>query len=296
MALSWQFIVAYIALATTAAVLCSVSLFGIVKTKRTVYATRLFSAGLLVVDLLFLVLSSVSKFFPYNDIFWLQHVARGLHISSWTAVLVMSLERLLAVNWPYQYIKMVTKRRARIVCAATYVLGFLQYAMIRVLVCYISSEATNCNAAFKIYLLLLLTMMPIISSCVYFKLYLIVRESFKRCFQKQRMSEFKGTFVSFLYMTNTFVCSLIYLISSVFMIVTGLDSHPDGGLGIITDFITLVNCYIDPLIYVIWYRETKLELLKVAQTCLPRLKPKIQKMQTEVYNIQIYVPNRTNDK
>ena len=66
--------------------------------------------------------------------------------------------------------------------------------------------------------------------------------------------------------------------------------------GIITDFITLVNCYIDPLIYVIWYKETKLELLKVAQTCLPRLKPKIQKMQTAIYNIQIYVPNRTNDK
>ena len=46
----------------------------------------------------------------------------------------------------------------------------------------------------------------------------------------------------------------------------------------------------------IWYKETKLELLKVAQTCLPRLKPKIQKMQTAIYNIQIYVPNRTNDK
>ena len=66
--------------------------------------------------------------------------------------------------------------------------------------------------------------------------------------------------------------------------------------GIIMDIITPVNCYIDPLIYVIWYRETKLELLKVAQTCLPGLKPKIQKMQTEIYNIQIYSPNRTNDK
>ena len=62
------------------------------------------------------------------------------------------------------------------------------------------------------------------------------------------------------------------------------------------DIITLVNCYVDPLIYVIWYKETKLELLKVAQTCLPRLKPKIQKMQTAIYRIQIYVPNRTNDK
>ena len=43
-------------------------------------------------------------------------------------------------------------------------------------------------------------------------------------------------------------------------------------------------------------QRNNLELLKIAQTCLPRLKPKIQKIQTEIYNIQIYVSNRTNDK
>ena len=76
------------------------------------------------------------------------------------------------------------------------------------------------------------------------------------------------------------------------------------------DFITLVNCYfisisesrhysiaiIVCLVDICQIQRNNLELLKIAQTCLPRLKPKIQKIQTEIYNIQIYVSNRTNDK
>ena len=76
------------------------------------------------------------------------------------------------------------------------------------------------------------------------------------------------------------------------------------------DFITLVNCYsisisasrhysiaiIVCLVNICQIQRNKLELLKDAQTCLPRPKPKIQKIQTEIYNIQIYLSNRTNDK
>ena len=297
MALQLFLIVPYVTIATVAVFLCCVSLLGIVKTKRTVYVIKLFSAGLLVVDIFFLIISSISKFFPYQHVFLLQHVARGLHVTSWIAVVVMSLERLYAINWPYLYIRMATKRRCRAVCVGTYTIGFLQYAIIRGLACYTSQKgAVECTGAFRVYLLLLLVLMPAISFVSYCQLYRIFKQSFQHMsHHRKRISEFRGTWVSFVYMINTFICSLVYLVSGVHIVVSGINTYHHGRLGMITDFISLVRCFVDPLVYIIWYRETRLQLLKVAQSCFPGIEPKVKKMQVEIFNIQTYSPKFTTN-
>lgn len=282
-------IAAYVAIASFAMILCLISLFAIIKTKRTVYSTRLFSSGLLIYDILFLIFSGISKFFVYEDGYFLQHLARGFHVSSWIIVGSMSFERLCAINWPYSYLKIASKCRTRAICMAVIVISFLQYWIIRGCACYATNEHITCGIGLKVYLLVIFVVMPVFSFISYGKVYRIINKNSEQIRKRHRMSDFRGTLVSFLYLINTALSSMVYLISGIYALVR-LSGDKDGRLAAVTDFINLVNCLADPLIYVIWFREARLEILKLGMMCFPNIEPKISKMHIEIYNIPIYSP------
>lgn len=43
----------------------------------------------------------------------------------------------------------------------------------------------------------------------------------------------------------------------------------DGFYGRVADSSNLVNCIVDPLIYVVWFKETRLEILKMVDKVFP---------------------------
>ena len=280
----------YILVASVAAVLCFVSLFAICKTKKTVYSTKIFSSGLLVFDILFLVCSSITKFLLYKESFLLQHFVRGLHVSSWIVVASMALERLFAINWPYNYLKFATKQRIRAVCIGIFSLSFIQYVLIRGMGCYAENTPINCGVGLKVYLLVIFITMPVISFLAYGKVYKIINRNSEHISHRHRLSDFKGTYVSFMYLINTAVSSLIYLGASVIVLLRFSTSEKDARLATFADFVNLINCLIDPLIYVIWIREARLEILKLTRLCSSRYKSKIYVMEIELFNIQTYLP------
>lgn len=51
------------------------------------------------------------------------------------------------------------------------------------------------------------------------------------------------------------------------------------------DMTIMLSAIIDPCLYVLWFKESKFELLKLFSMCIPSLKNKIESMRTEVYNI-----------
>ena len=281
--------IVYITLASMATVLCLLSLFAITRTKRTVYSTKILSSGLLVYDVLFLLSSSIPKFFGHEQMYVFQHLARGFHVSAWIIVGSMAFDRLWAINWPYRYLQIASRRRTRLVCGAVFILGLLQYIIVRGTTCYATDMILYCGKGFKVYLILIFVLMPVLSFVSYGKVYRIIKQNKEQIRRRHRLTDFKGTLVSFLYLINTALCSSVYFVTGVYVLVK-LTSDKDGRLAAVTDFVNLFSCIADPLIYVVYFREARFEIYKLCLVCFPRIQPKLTQMKIEIFSIPIYLP------
>ena len=280
---------AYVTLAAVATVICLLALFAIVRTKRTVYSTKILSSGLLVYNISFLISSSIPKFFDPEHMYMFQHLARGFHVSAWIIVGSMALDRLWAINWPYSYLQIASKRRTRLVCGAVFILCLLQYFIVRGAACYATNMIRDCGKGFKVYLMVLFVVMPIISFVSYGKVYTIIKQNKEQIRKRHRLTDFKGTLVSFLYLINTAICSVVYFATGIYVFVK-MANNNDGRLGAFTDFVYIFSCLADPLIYVVYFREARLEIYKLCLICFPQIQPKLTQMKIEIFSIPTYLP------
>ena len=279
-------VVLYTSISFATLILCSLSLVAISRTKKTPYATKLLSVTLLTYDILFLILSCVCKLFDYSDIYVVSHMARGFQIAAQMVVGAMALERLFVLNWPYVYLRVVTGRVIRCACCVLFLFTFTQFYGIRAVMCYLRNKAINCGLTYSVYFILVSTLIPGISFISYIKIYRIIRNSGRQLQLKQTIRQYKGTIASFLVLINATVTQLLCLAFSLLYFARNSNGIKESGLvATLADWGNLLNCIVDPLIYVIWFRETRMELLKLVQGMCPWVKPKIEMMRNEIYHL-----------
>ena len=279
-------LVLYLSLSSAVLVLCMLSFVATYRTKKTPYATKLLSLGLLTYDSLFLALSSVSKLFEFNDVYIIWHATRGFQVAAQIVVGCMALERLLVLNWPYIYLRVVNERRTKILCIAVVVFGFLQYAAVRGAVCYARNKAVKSGLGFAAYLISVSVLVPAVSFICFIKIYKIITQSVTKDRKMHAVRQYKGTVASFLVLVNTTVSQVAYLGLSIWnftRIANGLAAN--GFIATLADWSNLINCIVDPAIYVIWFSETRMELLKIVKGICPCVKPKIEKMRIKIYQL-----------
>ncbi|KAH3862963.1 hypothetical protein DPMN_025939 [Dreissena polymorpha] len=93
------------------------------------------------------------------------------------------------------------------------------------------------------------------------------------------MRQYKATSIVFLYLVIVIVTSVAYLILILFSKLEYALIRQS------TDIILNINCLLDPCVYVIWYRECRMEILKMFSTCFPGLKDRIETMRHEIFFI-----------
>ena len=276
-------LVSYICLSSAVLIPCMLSTVAVYRTKRTPYATKLLSLALLTYDILFLMLSAVTKLFDYNDVYPIWHVTRGFQIAAQIIVGCLALERLFVLNWPYVYLRVMTERRTKVICTAVSIFGFVQYSVVRGAVCYARNRAVNCGFGFAAYLVTLCTLVPAVSVICFIKIYKIIRQSEDK---HRTVKQYKGTGAAFLVLVNTIVSQVLWLgLTVLYFTRTASDKVGDGFVATLTDWTYLINCIVDPAIYVIWFSETRMELLKLIKGVCPCLKPKIEKLRMEIYQL-----------
>ena len=74
----------------------------------------------------------------------------------------------------------------------------------------------------------------------------------------------------------------------------------DGWLYQLSDVIYVVNCVTDALIYGLWFREVRLEILKMVAARFPSLEAYVEKMRVDVFAIayelkEVNVINQQNE-
>ena len=260
----------YFCISFCALTICFISFVAIFRTKRTPYSTKILAMGLLSLDCLFLISASVTKLFNYNDIFVLWHFARGCQIVAQMVVASMAFERLFVLNWPYVYLRVATKGSIRIVCIGIVLFCFLQYVLVRGLACYARKKATNCGRAYSIYFVLISILTLLVPTISYCKIYSIIRKTGQDQASRHTLLHYKGTIISFMYLINSAVTQAAGFGLSVFFVVRTAEGMKETGIvATLADFVNVINCIVDPLIYVVWFKETRREVVKFLKAVCP---------------------------
>ena len=259
------FIITYFGVSFLTLMLCLIVGTAIFRTKKTPYPTRLLCIGLLCYNALFLCCSSATKLFPHEETFLLRHLSRGFQTAAQIIVAFMAFERFLVLNWPYRYLR-ASKRLVRNVCICIIVLSFLQYFLIKGLGCYARERYQNCIGS--IYYPVVCALVLISSFAVYAQIYSVIRQ------KALDMKQYRGTIAAFMYLVNCSCFLGLYFGLSVYNThLRAKDETPTGWITQIADVAYVVNCFIDPLIYGLWFKEVRLEILKLVSKVAPGLKP-----------------------
>ena len=286
----------YFGFTFSALVFCFISSIAMLRTRRTPYSTKLLSIGLLTFDVLFLISGTVDKLFSFEDIFYVRNSARGFQVASQLIVGFMALERLFVLNWPYVYLRVMTTGRTRVVCMVIFISSLLQYAIVRGAVCYqgyFTKNFAKCSTPMAIYLILVCFLVLVVSIISYSKIFRIIRQKEMRLEHRLSIKHYKGTMACFMFLLNTTITQIIYVGIVVFMVTS--KSKEKGFYATIGDIAFVINCVVDPLIYVVWFKETQLEILKMLSVVCPCLSSTVVRIRNNVYSITGTQSFKTNE-
>lgn len=256
---------------------------------------RFLSSGLIVFDT-FAVFSFTVRKFMDND-----HWNIGFHVFgvgfcflSYITVGIMSLERLVVFHSPNFYLRNFVEFRVRRFVSTVWIVSAIVYYFTRYGACYIMfPDATmydvlgRCNnVSFTLFGLTIMSVI-VISLLCYAKIFMIIWSETRKSEKNSSMSltstarsikQYKSTTVVFVYLLAVILTGLGYTL----VMAQGLDSKPQR---LFTDAVNTFNCLVDPCIYVLWFRECRLEMLKMFSVCLPRLSNNIEKMRMNVFEV-----------
>ena len=272
-----EFIIIYFVASFATLVLCSVICVAIARTKKTPYPTRLLCIGLLCYDCLFLSCASIAKLFPHEESFLLRHLSRGCQTAAQLIVAFMAFERFFVLNWPYIYLK-TSNSLIRKVCLYIIAFSFLQFVLIKGLGCYARGRYLNCIGS--IYFPFICLVVLISSFAVFTQIYTIIRR------KALAMTQYKGTIAAFMYLVNCSCFIGLYLGLALYnTLLRTQNATNTGWLTQIADVVCVLNCTIDPLIYGLWFKEVRLEILKIVAVCFRSVRPYVDKMRVDVFSI-----------
>ena len=278
-----EVLIPYFATSTLALILCLVAFVAIYRTRKTPYSTKLLSMGLLFYNSMFLISAGIAKLFSHSDTIIARHLARGFQIAAQIIVAVMAGERLFVLNWPYIYLRVATDRLVKNVCLGVIATSFLQYGALRILDWY------TVNKFMPFYFFLLSFLLPVTSIISFGKIYRIIRRKRSGPRYGSTMTQYKGTVVSFVYLINSAFGLIVFCGLSVgvyLKTVNGLNG--DGDVSALADCVNVLCCIIDPLIYVILFKETQMEILNMIKVCSPFARAKAEAMRIDIFNITTF--------
>ena len=278
----------YLVISLVALTLCLLTFIAVCRTKRVPYPTKLLSLGLIAYDCLFLVTAIGAKFVTFEESVTFRLFTRGFQLAAQIIVMFMAIERYFVLNWPYTYMRIGTKRRTRKICIAIIVVSLLQYLLIRLLLCNARGKTTSCSVQLGIYFALTIIICIVISIAAYAKIFAVI---FKSPNQMASIREYKGTRASFLFLVNSIMTLCTYFAIAIYLAVgvSTDDSERQALVSNLTDFVYVLTCIFDALVYAIWFKEVQMQIVKIFSNICTRLEPVAEEMRLQVFNIDVNI-------
>ena len=266
-----------------------ISLVALNRTRQTPQTARFLSSALLVFDFLTTFFFQVRKFavtFQYS--LMLQFIGNGWSFLAYVDVAIMSIERLIIFQWPNFYLRRVSFRAFRNASLILWIL-YLGSWTSGIGYCLFSNGDNDramgecSDVVMTFYVLLTCPVSTILSAICFVKIVSIIRKQTSKVMGKRKsFKNHKSTIVVFMCLTNYIVTSICY---AIIMFVTINDNVQRR---IFMDLLMMVNGLMDTCVYVLWYKECRLELLKMGATLFPSLNTRIEAMRRSVFDVMSY--------
>lgn len=286
----------YLTIGIFSAVCSTFAIIILHRTKRVPDSAKFLSSGLLIFDFMFITLSTTRKFVTIPVYNTNMNVISNAFIQlAYITVGLMALERFVMFYRPMLYMKFCTKRSIRVIAVTSWIATVITFYAVRYGVCYLKfasmhtfTKAGLCNQIVTIYYSLLVVLVLSISMFCYCNIFRFVKNqatvdgknlSFRSTASLLR--SYKSTSLVLVFFSVILSTSIAYVIILVYIRQMGLGVTE---IRVALDGVSIVNCFLDPFLYVLWFKESQMELYKILSV-IRCLQTKADRMRYKVFSI-----------
>jgi hypothetical protein len=286
----------FILIASLAVISSFVAISAMRKTKKIPYASKWLSSGLLIFDVLFIVTSTIRKF-VINPVIslHLQHaVTMWLGLCYFTVGL-MSMERYILLLKPMKYLNKCSRRKVRQLSILLWISEIGLNLFVRYGVCFwmlgsysVFQTVGVCNKITASYYAILIFAVFLTSFWCYWKIFQCVKSKVttgqKMTFTQTAgiIRSYRSTALVFIYLLIITATFIAYGIVIVLIQSGSLQKTP---LRLAIEIMYLSNCFINPFLYVFWFKECRMYVLQTVSFVVTKYRPMVDRMKMEIYNI-----------
>ena len=264
----------------------AISLLAFRRTRNTPMTAKYLSSALIIFDFCTTFCFAIRKFIldqRFNII--VNFVGIGWSFLAYVNVAIMSLERLVIFQWPNFYLRYVSYSVTKRVSMTIWVLFILCY-LGQFVNCLHQPDYQRilCLAFLAIdYIKITFPVVALISIACFAVILAIIRKQTERSFQKNSgiLRHSKPTLAVFVCVLSFIITTSVYICLSLLDIDVNIRRH-------IFDALAMINQFVDTCVYVVWYTETRLELMKMFSFLHPNMSTKVEQMRIKIFRIVTY--------
>lgn len=256
---------------------------------------RFLSSGLITYDILAVSFFTVRKFIADHSLNILtQVIGVSFCFNAFITIGLMSLERYILFRCPNFYIRHFTCRRVKSATCLIWLASFTLYFYVRFGVCFMYSGGSTlhdvigkCNqVTFTMYFCTIFVVL-VISFICYWKIFRIVKSDHSiHNLNTHSLRQYRSSSLVFVYIITITLTCIGYIIT----IASNLERV---ALRLSNDFVNTFNSMVDPFVYILWYRECRMEMMKLflCGNRSTRWNKRLEKMRIEIFDVVIMEPN-----
>jgi len=252
---------------------------------------RLLLTGLLTFDMLYIVTRCLEEFLPHGGYFiYLTAFGYSWIVMSMLTLTMMSLDRYIAIRWPFAYEKRCTSGKTRTYVICTWLALYIVFNVCFIGICVIQNNgSTTCMKVAGFNLFVPVICIIVSTTCC---IALIVKIKSKLKFQcshlelKRRLNQDRRA--------TQLVCTQLFFMwveLSLTEVVAGimdfstLEARTEAALRELFDAMLSVNCLIDVFVHVLWYQECRYQLVRSLSGLHKRFADLEYAMRNRLYDI-----------
>lgn len=276
----------------------SVAILVLRRTTRIPYSAKFLSTGLLTFDSIYILSTTLRKFvhYPlYNTS--LQVTSTTVLQLAYVTVAIMSLERCIMFKWPIMYMTLCTEEFVRMAALITWIATAVTFQSVRYGMCSVQfhialvlKQAGTCNRIVTIYYSALVVTVLGVSIVCYWNIFRIVKTQ-STSNEKKALSFASTAAILRSYKSTSLVLVYLFVImctSFTYGMIIVLIRFRDLGvaeLRMSLEIVSLTNCILDPFLYVLWFKESQMEVYKLFSRFSKRLSVKVEFMRYDIFDI-----------
>lgn len=265
-----------------------VSIVAIYRTRHTPKTARFLSTALLIFDFVATAMYTVRRLVENTkDNFIFQIIAMGFNYLGYLDIAIMSVERLVVFQWPNFYIRRVTFTSLRVVCFVIWTLYGIIYAF-ECGLCYANVDDNDPDTIYCFTRVIHDQLRIIYGSTTTVSCFCLIKICFIIGSQAQKTKGSRHSWNSNKSSIVVLVCVINYLVSTICVTVMTYTIEEAYIRRLTNDLFMIANGFVDTCVYALWFKECRLELLKILGRVFPKINRKIHVMRIEIFDISTY--------